>query len=220
MFFLSNTIVYMFSFNYINHFIAYILPNSQHSTRQILLSTSHAMVSSSFSTLYLLNYITQETYIHLIAILLGFALYDIGYIVTIRNRIWKQMLFHHIMIVVSLFPFVYYSITNEFLFPNYCYYTAMNYLVEVSTIPLNISWYLNENDKQDYILLKIASISTLVSYVPFRVINTIYLSFYIFLYEPHTLPFQEIQMIFAILNLFWFFKLCKKAKSIYIKKKD
>ena len=217
---LSNALNCMFIFNYLNRLMAYLFPTMKSSTIQIFLSTNHALFSSICSFLYLCKIIQEESYIHLVSILLGFTLYDIGCIITIRNRIWKQMLFHHIMIVISLFPIVYYSFTNVLLFPTYAYYIAMNYLVEISTIPLNLSWYLNENNKNHSILFKITSALTIASYLPFRVVNTLYLTFYTFFYEPHILPFQEIQLIFAILNIIWFSKLCKKAKNILKNKAD
>tara|TARA_B000000557_G_C20755915_1_gene435194 strand:- start:93 stop:383 length:291 start_codon:yes stop_codon:yes gene_type:complete len=96
----------------------------------------------------------------------------------------------------------------------------MNYLVEFATIPLNISWYLNSIGNTDGLLFKITSITTLILYIPFRVINTGYLAGYVLLYLPRVLPLQEIQVIFFIMNIFWFYKLCKKAISFKNRKKD
>ena len=130
------------------------------------------------------------------------------------------MLFHHLLILLGLSPFVYYSFTSILPFDIYHYFVAMNYLVEFATIPLNISWYLHSNKKDDSILFKLTSATTLLLYLPFRVINTGYLAFYILFYLPHICPLQEIQFIFFVLNIFWFYKLCKKAISFKNKKKD
>ena len=96
----------------------------------------------------------------------------------------------------------------------------MNYLVEFATIPLNISWYLNSIDNTDGLLFKTTSITTLILYIPFRIINTGYLAGYGLLYVKHTFPLQEIQVIFFILNILWFYKLCKKAFSFKNRKKN
>ena len=218
--FLSNSFVCFFIFNHINQLIKYICPLWNQPKRQIILSTSHAVYTSILSSLYLTNVITEFLYYHLVSISFGFVLYDIGQIIIIRNHVWKQMLFHHIMILFGLFPYVYYSFTNILPFSLYPYFIAMNYLVEFATIPLNISWYLNNTGNTDGLLFKITSITTLILYIPFRVINTGYLAGYVLLYLPRVLPLQEIQVIFFILNIFWFYKLCKKAISFKNRKKD
>ena len=96
----------------------------------------------------------------------------------------------------------------------------MNYLVEFATIPLNISWYLHNTKNTECVLFKVTSIATLILYLPFRVINTGYLTFYSILYLPHIMPLQETQLVFFVLNIFWFYKLCKKVKSLKTKKID
>jgi len=124
------------------------------------------------------------------------------------------------MIIAALCPFIYYNFTDILPFKLYPYYAAMNYLVEFATIPLNISWYLHENNKTDSMLFKLSSITTLIVYLPFRVINTGYLSIYSLLYIPHVIPLQEIQVIFFLLNVYWFYKLCRKAYSLKNKKQN
>ena len=218
--FLSNSVICFFIFNHINQFIKYFCPSWDQPKRQIVLSTSHAIYTAIISSLYLKNIITEFLYYHLVSVAFGFTLYDIGQIITIRNRVWKQMLFHHLIILLGLSPFVYYSFTSILPFDIYPYYVAMNYLVEFATIPLNIGWYLHNTKKTESILFKIISTITLLLYLPFRVINTGYLAFYALFYLPHVLPLQEIQLIFFILNIFWFYKLCKKALSLKNTKKD
>lgn len=218
--FLSNAFLCFFIFDHINRLLEKIFPSWDQPTIQITLATSHAIFTSILSILYLYNTITEFTYYHLIAISFGFTLYDIGRIITIRNRVWKQMLIHHCMIIAALCPFIYYSFTDILPFKLYPYYAAMNYLVEIATIPLNISWYLHENNKTDSILFKLSSITTLIIYLPFRVINTGYLSIYSLLYIPHVIPLQEIQVIFFLLNIYWFYKLCRKAYSLKSKKQN
>lgn len=216
--FLSNSLVCFFIFNHINQFIKICCPSWEQPKRQIVLSTTHAIFTSIISSLYLQNIITELVYYHLVSITFGFALYDIGETIAIRNHVWKQMLFHHLMIIIGLCPFVYYSFTNILPFDLYPYFIAMNYLVEFATIPLNISWHLNSIDNTSGLLFKITSITTLILYLPFRVINTGYLALYGLLYIKHTFPLQEIQVIFFMLNVFWFYKLCKKAQSLKEKK--
>ena len=218
--FLSNSFVCFFIFNHINQLIKQLFPCLDQPSRQIILSTSHAIFTSIISTLYLHNLINDLIFYHLISISFGFTLYDIKQILVIRNRVWKQMLLHHCMIIGALCPFVYYSFTNILPFALYPYYIAMNYLVEFATIPLNISWYLHENNKQETIVFKIISITTILLYLPFRVFNTAYLSFYSLMYLPHVMPLQEIQITFFIMNLYWFYRLCKKAQSLHNKKQN
>jgi len=218
--FLSNGITCFFIFNHINQFIKSIFPSWDQPKRQIVLSTAHAIFTSIISSLYLYNILSEFVYYHLISIAFGFALYDIGQILAIRNHLWKQMLFHHLMIIAALCPFVYYSFTNRLPIESYPYFIAMNYLVEFATIPLNISWYLHNTKNTECVLFKVTSIFTLILYLPFRVINTGYLTFYSMLYLPHIVPLQEIQLVFFVMNIFWFYKLCKKVKSLKTKKID
>lgn len=177
----------------------------------MILSTTHALFTAILSSFYLLHIIHQSTYIELLAISFGFTLYDTIRIVKESNRIWIQMLFHHTMIIISLFPLVYYGFTHILPITLYPYYAAMNYLVEYATVPLNISWYLHETNRSNTIIFKVASALTIALYLPFRIFNTLYLTIMTCIYEEHVFPLQEIQIIFFLLNSYWFYKLCKKA---------
>lgn len=209
--FLSNSITFFFIFTYLNDYIRGIFPECKENKKNIVLSTTHALFMALLSSFYLLNIIQQTIYIELIAISFGFTLYDTVRIVKEKNRIWKQMLFHHSIIIVSLFPLVYYGFTHILPLNLYPYYAAMNYLVEYATVPLNISWYFHETNRSNTIIFKVASASTLALYLPFRILNTFYLTLIISIYEEHIFPLQEIQIIFFLLNSYWFYKLCRKA---------
>lgn len=209
--FLSNGITCFFLFYHLNQYLGKICPTWNKETRQIVLSTGHAIFTSGLSTVYLMNIISEVSYINLTAISFGFTLYDIEKIITIRNRVWKQMLLHHSLIIASLCPLVYYGFTNQLIFEVYPYFVGMNYLVEYATIPLNIGWHYHENNKTNTIMFKMASILTLILYLPFRVLNTFYLSILGIFYMDHIPPLQEIQVLFCIMNMIWFYKLCKKA---------
>ena len=52
---------------------------------------------------------------------------------------------------------------------------AFGFLAEVSTIPLNIAWTLNEIEKTDNKLYKLSCLSTIILYIPFRLINLPYI---------------------------------------------
>ena len=115
-------------------------------------------------------------------------------------------MFHHSIVLINLIPLYKKELI---ILDNYHYLTAVLYLSEFITIPLNISWTLYELDKKDSILFKCSFISTILLYIPFRLFTSVY-TFYILYQKSYYNSYIFFTILFIILNYYWFYKLISK----------
>ncbi len=88
-------------------------------------------------------------------------------------------------------------------------------LAECSVFTLNYSWYLVNTNQTDSNQMVISSVLTLVLYFITRVLNFTILIFN-FWYDD-LIPTIILMMPLFLVNYYWFYKLCSKAKNIYYK---
>ena len=212
--FITNSITSVFLFQEAYRRMHVFYPDMNIRTLQLLSSTFHALYTSILSILFISDVVSKQYYIHLLAFSMGFTIFDIYKIIEMKNKIWKQMLGHHIILILGLSPILFTELTTYSMFPNYTYYLSFAYLTEISTIPLNICWYYNENNKKDSLVFKTASILTLISYFIYRIVLGIYLTFSMYYYETGIHPLPELQLTLLSLNCYWFYKLYDKVKPL------
>ena len=168
---------------------------------QTIASTAHALYLSTTSGLYLCGHDIDYPYSLIWS--MAFFLMDLLYMVTIAKSVDSTMIIHHGIGVVALIP-------NLFT-PNpiYYYISSIGFLSEISTIPLNICWYLHDTKQTSCILYKPAGFATIILYIPFRLIGFPYTLLLLFnnCYWV-LLPFAG---LLTVLNYIWFFKLVKRA---------
>jgi hypothetical protein len=115
------------------------------------------------------------------------------------------MLTHHFAGTIALLPNIIAENNVEYIYYNLA---ALGMLTEITTIPLNLCWYLNDINQTDNIIYKISAISTLTLYIPFRLIGTPYIYIKLNQHGYNVLATLDIALIF--LNYYWFYKLVKR----------
>lgn len=167
----------------------------------------HAIISTLCSYLYIQEYVTQNTYLYILAISPAFAIFDIQKICDPRNKVNTKnvLIFHHSLIVLGYFLISDYLRVND----QHIEYVAYNYLSEISTPFLNMSIYLNKINKTNTKLFFIICILTLLSYLIFRIIVPGYVTMII--YNNDSYAYLLMQLPLNTMNYFWFYKLCKKS---------
>ena len=182
----------------------YVYENITKNKQEIECYTSciHASILALSSILYLVKVININYYSWALDYSVIYNIIDVYYLFQNDSRIKYQMLCHHCFIVVAIiYRQLYESIQV------YNYYIAMNFLSELTTVPLNMSWLLYLQKKKNTFKFKVTSMTTLCLYLPFRVILNTYL-FYDQLTNIHT-PIIYLQGMLMLLNYFWFYKLCR-----------
>ena len=182
----------------------YIYQNITHDKKEIVCYTGciHASILALFSIVYLLNILDLEIYNLILDYSVIYNSIDIYYLIQNDSSIKNQMLFHHFILITAILYGQFYETPQI-----YNYYIAMNFLSEITTVPLNISWLFYIRQKKNTFTYKLASILTLCLYLPFRVILNTYL-FYNQIYNIDT-PIVYLQGMIMLLNYFWFYKLCQ-----------
>lgn len=171
-----------------------------------LISTLNATHMSLNSLLFYYGIISSNTFINSMYINQTYFILDTLQLIYNHktNKIAKEMIFHHSISIVTITYILTYT-------PEKFYnLIACGFLAEVSTIPLNIAWTLNEIEKTDNNLYKLSSLSTIILYIPFRLINLPYISITLFKHKMYYLTFIALNI--SGLNYYWFYKLIKKAK--------
>lgn len=208
--------LYMFDFIYAIHKSRYTYPllfvlisrnyvyeNITKNKKEIVCYTSciHASILALSSILYLVNVININYYSWALDYSVIYNIIDVYYLFQNDSRIKYQMLCHHCFVVVAVIYRQLYETP-----PVYNYYLAMNFLSELTTVPLNISWLLYLQKKKNTVIYKVASLTTLFLYLPFRVI----LNTYLFYDQLNNIdpPIIYLQGMLMLLNYFWFYKLC------------
>ena len=183
---------------------------------QTIASTIHAAYISTMSGLYLCGY--NIDYSYSLRWSMMYFVVDMAYLsvsalsvssssVTsssvIPSSLDTQIMIHHVSGIVALLP-------NFFApSPIYYYMAAIGFMSEISTIPLNICWYLHDTRQTDSILYKPMGFTTLMLYVPFRLIGFPYV-FVLLVNNGYWILSAFCSAVIA-LNYMWFFKLLKRA---------
>ena len=195
-------------------YIKYLIyPEKNKEIINCITSSFHATILVISSVMLLKNYIEDKYYDYVLDYSLVYNLYDIVFILKHGSRIKPQILFHHSLIITCIL------VKNICIIPdNYSYYVALNYLTEITTVPLNMSWQLYIQKKTNTLLFIFYNIITVLLYIPFRLMLNIFL-----VYDQHynletNLKYCQYLMLF--LNFFWFYKLCgmvyKSCSKTYI----
>lgn len=194
------------------YLIKYNYPTDNNNIIQTKMSSIHAFLLSIANILYIYNRIDNDLWKYVILYSLYYNLLDLLYLVRSDIKIKNQMIIHHLLLIICITPCLNNTIYSYINAPdNYNLLVANNFLCEITTIPLNMSWILNSQKKQNSTEFKFWSIMTLLLYFPVRVCMTTYLSYNILNYST---PFKYFQFILTILNYYWFYKLILKCLSI------
>ena len=171
----------------------------------------HAILSSIFSIMFVINSINKDTYLNLITISPAFAIFDISLLIDPRNKVNTKsvMIFHHFLIILSYFLITDYMRTND----KHVEYIANNFMSEISTPFLNLSIFLNKKKFTDNIIFKINSILVMFTYFTFRIFTPSQVTYDIYLNDSMFILILQLSM--NIMNYFWFYKLCKKCLEFY-----
>ena len=149
-------------------------------------------------------------------IMMGYIIYDTIYELTSSSK-QIDILIHHIIGFLSHLSTIY-TQNNSAL-----YYSMFIFLAEASTPFLNISWILYQLKYNNNLLFHICSILLLITFFIFRVILGPYAVYHLFI-NKYTWGIYDnsinyymwscntfIIILFALLNIFWFYKLIKMA---------
>ena len=216
--FLNNILVSslsLVSFGYVYNIL--VRNNVTKRNSQMIVSSIHSIYTASISVLYLLKYISEDSFISLFSFSTGFVIVDMYITYNIASKIWRQMILHHTLMLLGHIPFIMVHF-NKPLIMDYSWFIAMNYLSEIPTIFLNKSWFLHNNNKEDSVYFTISSWMTFLLYIPTRIINHTYLSGYLLLYRPDIKPLTILQLSLTCLNYYWFSKILLKIREPFINK--
>lgn len=172
-------------------------------------TTIHAIFSSLASYLFLINSLSPNFYVHLLAISPAFAMFDISLLIDPRNKVNTKnaLIVHHLIIIL-----VYILATEHFRIKDqHLEYVAYNFLSESSTPFLNLSIFLHKQNLTHTTLFKINSFVVMVFYFMFRIVIPGYVTYLIYNTDPQ---YILIQLALNSMNYFWFYKLCKKCLEL------
>ncbi len=115
-----------------------------------------------------------------------------------------------------MYYLIFIQIDNDLKLENtLLYYMNKGLLAEYAVPTLNYAWYLVNTKQANSNQIFITSLLTLVLYFITRVLNFTILIFN-FWYDD-LIPAIILMMPLFLVNYYWFYKLCCKAKSIYYK---
>jgi hypothetical protein len=221
--FISTYLIYVFIFmaSYTDYnFSVYITPSSfikghmhSHELVSYFMSTIHGIIAGTYGLAYVLGFISidglSSGYYFSLAYFSGDITYFILSSESLKN--FKKnipSIIHHLALmtgfIVSLCG------NNE----RRAFHLAMGLIAEYAVIPLNICWYIKNNDQnyhvnKDFIL---CSKFVIVTYFITRVIN---LSLIIFSYYLEKM-FVDLSLLapITLLNYYWFYKLINMKNNI------
>lgn len=174
---------------------------------QTFCSTIHAGYASINSLYFITNNISFFYYKKSLNLSSIYFLIDLVYLFNNRNnKTNKQMIYHHIIAISC--------VQMNLLNPESVSINTMAllFLSEITTIPLNICWILNKINKVDNSLFKFCGISTLLLYIPCRILLFPYCSYIAF---TNNYNIQGILLLSYIgLNIHWYRKLLNKFLNI------
>ena len=219
LFVLHNKSHYLLSFN--NH---YLISNEKKTWKNYsiaLLSNIIIGVSSLINIMYrtdnnitLLTEFDKYIYIYSISYF-TYDLYNVNFIVKYKNA--SEYNLHHILVL--------YAIIYTLIYKVYSGYIIWFFTTEISTIFLNIRWFLykckyNNNSFESVI----TSISVIFTYTLFRIIQLPYAEYNFIKKYDNSLAsdyyFYRQVLIFIVmysLNMYWYYNIIKKFKGSIIK---
>lgn len=195
---------------------SYLLNNICNKDRNLthcVINSIHAGFISLFASLFVMDNTIETIYKEAHIISFSYFLYDfcILYNSEIKKKLKLQLYFHHVILLYNSLPLFYKSFNT--LDEHYFKISSILYLSELTNIPLNISWVLNEKKQNNTLLFKISSISTLVLYIPFRFMTTTYALYYLYIYSYFN-SYMFFTFIFNLLNLYWYYRMIIRFTKI------
>lgn len=171
----------------------------------------HAILSSIFSIMFVINGINKDTYLNLITISPAFAIFDISLLIDPRNNVNTKslLIFHHLLIIIGYLMITDYLRLND----AHLSYFAYNFMSEISTPFLNMSIFLNKKKFTDNIIFKLNSALVMFTYFTFRIFTPSQITYHIYLND--SMFILSLQMILNFMNYHWFYKLCKKCLEFF-----
>ena len=164
-----------------------------------IVSSSHAVILSFFSTLYLIGIVDYSYWTSYLPICSSFGVFDLS-LITYYYSIFKKgyipTLVHHTLLIFG--PMV--------LTPQNSYLMAQAFLFETTVPILDFNWYLYHINQRNSTLFKTNSLVSILCFLIFRIANNCYLLMHSVKYS---LIVQFISLLFLILNTYWFFNLIK-----------
>lgn len=178
-------------------------------------STIHASFTAIMATLYILQYINDESFLWGLKLSIGYYLADCIVIIdTIKSN--KNIKLQDYFTLLHHFIVIYYEILfitrDKTLIENRGLYFFSNlFVAEYSLIPLNYSWYLLHIDEGNSIKFIFASVITLILYFFTRVINITIILGQMWYDDFISINYISIMLI---INYYWFYKLVNKAYDV------
>lgn len=164
-----------------------------------VISSTHAIVLSFFSTLYLIKIIDYNYWKTFLPICSSFGIFDLS-LITINYSIFKKnynpTLIHHGLLIFG--PLL--------VTPENSYIMAQSFLFEITVPLIDSSWYLYHTNQKETKLFKVNASASILSFFIFRIINNIHILFTSF---EHSYTFQTVTFLFLCLNIYWFSSLLK-----------
>ena len=197
---------------YMCHLVKYKYKlNYSDSIIQTCVNTIHASLTSISTLLYLSNILPEWIYIEMLVISYVYLSYDCFQLIisNMNVNMRNQLLFHHAIVLINMLPIF---IEPLRILHNYWHISALLYLSEITTIPLNIAWAMNELNKKDTLIFKCASVATIILYIPCRLFTSVYV-FYMLYKDSYFNWFMFFTGIFIVLNYYWFYKLINRFYS-------
>jgi len=183
-------------------------------------STIHALFISIFSTLYLLNIIDNFDIKQVFFISIAYFFADLYYVIDSTNKLklidYLTICHHNVMIIMYYLIFI--QINNDLKLENtLLYYMNRGLLAEYAVPTINYAWFLINTKQENTNQMVVSSVLTLVLYFITRVLNFTRLIFN-FWYDD-LIPAIILMLPLFLVNYYWFYKLCCKAKQVYNKNK-
>ena len=182
-------------FNFIHN-----LPDSKElDGKSRVVSSSHAIILSFCSVLYLNKIIGYECWTSFLPVCSSFGLFDLS-LVTANYSLFKKgyipILIHHNLLIFG--PLL--------VTPENSRIMAQAFLFEVTVPILDYNWYLYHTNQTQTVAFKVNSVASIFSFFFFRVVNSCYLLIQSLHYN---LKFLLVTFTFFLLNMYWFLNLVK-----------
>jgi len=179
-------------------------------------STIHAGSSVIFGLAHMYNYINMRTYMCLFGTTVGYGIHD--FMVVWRNKnhfktSWRETLAHHSTFLYG---------GTLVLFPQFrevaLQLVSRLLLTELSTVFLNVSWFMYNMKYRNNVLFFVNNILLLSTYLSTRVINLTYSNWILFGLRHTYSPYFVYPSLFMLsgltyLNYKWFYALCKRFRD-------
>lgn len=167
--------------------------------RSRVVSSTHAVILSFFSFLYLSKIISYDYWTSFLPVCSSFGMFDLT-LVTIHYPTFKKgyvpILIHHTLLIFG--PLL---VTQH-----NSYVMAQSFLFEVTVPILDFSWYLYHTNNNESVLFKINAMVGIISFFIFRIVNNFYL---LTQSVRFNIIFQFVTVSFMLLNIYWFYFLTK-----------